>query len=93
MSRSEEDRINLLKEFSACDVGICLRTNRQSANEVTQVSDALLKLEKPEPGKAAKAGYLADIGKHKRKVADKVVLAAKQGTSTLRTHVAIRTEC
>lgn len=65
MSRSEEDQINLLKEFSACDVGVWPKTHHQSANETKQVSDALLKLEKPRPGKAAKAGYLADIGKHK----------------------------
>ena len=30
---------------------------------IAQVSDALLKLEKPAAGRPAKAGYLADIGK------------------------------
>lgn len=34
-----------------------------SAETDSQISDALLKLEKPEPGRVAKAGYLGDIGR------------------------------
>lgn len=49
---------------------------RKITTDVRKVSDALLKLQKPAPGEAARGGYLADIGRSQRRCKPSSILTS-----------------